>query len=88
MNENNLEGFKSHTARERAAQARNETIDGVSCYELLRRHGADAPDLCRLTEAQQGFINRIENECWPIEQGRKRILNLLGLGHCRPCYND
>jgi len=91
MNEkknHNLEGFKSHTMHDRAAQARNEMIDGVSGYELLRRHGADGPDLCQLTGAQQGFINRIENECWPIEQGRKRILNLLGLGHCRPGFND
>ena len=93
MNEeknHNLVGFRSHTAQERAAQSRNEMIDGVNGYELLRRHGADGPvrDLCQQTAAQQAFINRIENECWPIEQGRKHILNLLGLGHCRPGFND
>jgi hypothetical protein len=86
----NLEGFKSHTARDRAARAQNELIDGISGYDLLCRHEADGPvgDLCQLTQGQQNFINRIEDECWPIEKGREHLLNLLGLGHCRPGFND
>ena len=93
MNEerkHNLEGFLSHTVQERAARARNEIIDGVSGYELLRRHGSYEPagGYSKFTEAQQRFIDQIERECRPIEQGRRDILRLLGLGYCRPGYND
>lgn len=88
MKHHNLIGFKSYTAQSIAAQAQHVVIDGVSGFDLLRRHDGMGTCGCPLTEAQRRFVDDAERTAWGIERGRERILELLGLGHCRPGYND
>lgn len=84
----NLIGFKSYTALNLAVFERHNMIDGISGFDLLRRHDGMGVSEHSLTEAQRRFVDDTERRSQKIEEGRKRILELLGLGNCRPGYSD
>lgn len=82
MDNTNLLGFKSHYSKSLALEVRDTIIDGVSGYDIIKKECG-----CELTSAQRAFRKGIEDRTWPVEQGRRRILELLGLGHCLPGYD-
>lgn len=90
MNRNhNLKEFSSWTLHARAAEAQYVEIDGVTGHDLLTFHlGQCTCCNSELTERQREWIEATLKAVAPIERGRKHVLNLLGLGFCRPGYND
>lgn len=85
MDNTNLLGFTSHIRHTLAFNARGETIDGVSGYDLIKRDCGEGCG-CDFTEDQRKFIAETDKIARPIEEGRKRILQLLDLRRCKPGF--